>query len=84
MAMLFSTNAHRREKIGWRHGLIALLFTALTMLAFAANSLLCRMALGGELIDPVSFTTIRLASGALVLFALLRFSGGPRAPRSPG
>ena len=41
--------------------------TVLTLLAFAANSLLCRMALKAELIDPVSFTQIRLFSGALFL-----------------
>ena len=41
--------------------------TVFTVLAFAANSLLCRMALKAELIDPVSFTQIRLFSGALFL-----------------
>jgi drug/metabolite transporter (DMT)-like permease len=41
------------------------------MVAFAANSLLCRLALGEELIDPASFTSIRVASGALVLSALV-------------
>jgi drug/metabolite transporter (DMT)-like permease len=44
--------------------------TAFTLVAFAANSLLCRMALGSGLIDPVSFTTLRLASGALTLVPL--------------
>jgi drug/metabolite transporter (DMT)-like permease len=37
------------------------------MLAFAANSLLCRMALGAGLIDAASFTSIRIASGAVML-----------------
>ncbi len=47
--------------------------TALALTAFAANSLLCRMALrADDLIDPVSFTTVRLASGALVLLLLAR------------
>lgn len=41
--------------------------TAVTLFAFAANSILCRMALKAELIDPVSFTQIRLMSGALFL-----------------
>jgi len=49
------------------------LLTAITMLAFAGNSVLCRMALAGELIDAASFTAIRLASGALILSALLLF-----------
>lgn len=44
------------------------------MLAFAANSLLCRLALGQELIDAASFATVRTASGAatLALIVLLR------------
>jgi drug/metabolite transporter (DMT)-like permease len=51
--------------------------TALAMMAFAANSLLCRMALGGGHADAASFTTIRLASGAAVLVLLARDGGGP-------
>ena len=50
------------------------ILTALTLIAFAANSLLCRMALGGELIDPVSFTTLRLVSGAFILVPISRFA----------
>ena len=41
--------------------------TILAMLAFAANSLLCRQALGQGLIDAASFATLRILSGALVL-----------------
>lgn len=37
------------------------------MCAFAANSLLCRIALQGQLIDPASFATLRVASGAALL-----------------
>ncbi len=44
-----------------------MLLTAVAMLAFAANSLLCRMALGAELIDAASFTTVRISSGAVML-----------------
>jgi len=40
------------------------------MLAFAANSVLCRLALGAGAIDAASFTAIRLGSGALVLVLL--------------
>ncbi|MDR9829074.1 DMT family transporter [Vibrio sp. FNV 38] len=40
------------------------------MIAFAANSLLCRIALNNDLIDPASFTVIRLVSGAIMLSAL--------------
>lgn len=49
----------------------------LAMLAFAGNSLLCRVALRDTDIDPASFTAIRLCSGALTLwlFLLLRSQG---------
>ena len=49
------------------------------MLAFAGNSLLGRMALGGGAIDPASFTTIRFCTGALALLLLAAASGTPRA-----
>ncbi|HMG23221.1 MAG TPA: DMT family transporter, partial [Kofleriaceae bacterium] len=44
--------------------------TTATMIAFAANSLLCRAALRGGAIDAPSFTAIRLISGAVVLVAI--------------
>ena len=43
----------------------------LTMIAFAGNSLLCRSALSGTGIDAASFTGIRLASGAVILYLLI-------------
>lgn len=46
------------------------LLIALTMVAFAANSVLNRAALAGGGIDAVSFGTIRLWSGAVVLVVL--------------
>lgn len=52
--------------------------TALAMTAFAANSLLCRRALGDGLIDPATFTAVRIASGAVVLLGLLQLRGTPR------
>lgn len=55
-----------------------LALTALTMVAFAGNSLLCRAALGHTHIDAASFTTIRLISGALVLWLLMRLRRGTR------
>ena len=48
-----------------------LFLAAAAMLAFAANSLLCRRALGGDLIDAASFATIRVVSGALTLGLLM-------------
>ena len=47
------------------------LLTLVAMLAFAANSLLCRMALGHDLIDAASFATLRIVAGALVLTLLV-------------
>ena len=44
-----------------------LLLTTLAMIAFASNSLLNRLALGHQTIDAISYTTIRLISGALML-----------------
>ncbi len=52
------------------------LLTSLAMLGFAANSVLCRMALDSTHIDAASFTAIRLAAAALVLWLLLRLRGG--------
>lgn len=49
------------------------------MVAFAANSLLCRMALQPALIDPASFGSVRLASGAIVLAAIVRLRAEPAA-----
>lgn len=50
--------------------------TALAMIAFAANSLLCRIALRHTSIDPASFTAIRLVSGAAMLWILARGTTG--------
>lgn len=49
-----------------------IIFTVLALLAFAANSVLCRLALGGDAIDAASFTVIRLLSGAVVLFLIIK------------
>jgi drug/metabolite transporter (DMT)-like permease len=51
------------------------LLTSLAMLAFASNSLLCRIALRDTAIDAATFTAIRLASGALILVIILRSRG---------
>ncbi|MCG4454455.1 DMT family transporter [Pseudomonas sp. MMS21-TM103] len=53
-----------------------LLLTALAMLAFAGNSLLCRLALKDTEIDAASFTSLRIASGAFTLWLLLRLRPG--------
>jgi drug/metabolite transporter (DMT)-like permease len=48
-----------------------LALVAMAMLAFAGNSLLCRVALKGGAIDAASFTSVRLLSGAVMLGALV-------------
>ena len=50
-----------------------LLLTTLALFSFAGNSVLCRYALKDDIIDPSSFTAIRLASGAVFLLVLVSF-----------
>ena len=47
------------------------LLTVLALLAFAGNSLLCRLALTHTTIDAASFTTIRIVAGAVVLLLVV-------------
>ena len=55
--------------------------TSLAMIAFAGNSLLCRAALKHTGIDAASFTTIRLISGALMLWLIVSISRGTQIGR---
>ena len=57
--------------------------TTITLVAFAANSLLCRMALAPDLIDPVAFTVVRLGSGVAVLVPLSALMSEPRPEGRP-
>jgi drug/metabolite transporter (DMT)-like permease len=59
------------------------LLTAFTLIAFAANSLLTRAALGGNQIDPLSFTALRLASGALFLLPVAQITSRRPAAARP-
>ncbi len=52
--------------------------TALALLAFAGNSLLCRLALKSTTIDAATFTSIRLLSAVIVLWLILQLSKGTR------
>lgn len=61
------------KTVGW---------VVLAMLAFAGNSLLCRLALKDDLIDAASFTTLRLVSGAITLYVLVRWQ--QREKTAPG
>lgn len=59
------------------------LLTTVAMTAFAGNSLLCRAALRDTEIDAATFTSVRLVSGALMLWLLLSVRGN-RAPMKQG
>jgi drug/metabolite transporter (DMT)-like permease len=54
--------------VSGRH--VTALFASLALIAFAANSVICRAALGGHFIDPAGFALIRLSTGAGMLLAL--------------
>src|SRR5262245_40685127 len=47
--------------------------TVLALVAFAANSVLCRLALGEPTIDPASYTAVRLITGAITLWLIAAF-----------
>lgn len=51
------------------------ILTTMAMIAFAANSLLCRMALGQDFIDAGSFTSIRIIAGAITLGLIISIRG---------
>jgi drug/metabolite transporter (DMT)-like permease len=67
------------ERVGLP-GLQTIGLTAVAMLAFAANSLLCRLALQQGGIDPASFGSIRVVSGAIALAVIVRFKAEPSSP----
>ncbi|GAV20352.1 hypothetical protein MMIC_P1317 [Mariprofundus micogutta] len=50
----------------------AFIFAGIALMAFAANSVLCRLAPGEELIDASVFTVIRLLTGAIALLLILK------------
>ncbi|MBX3119941.1 MAG: DMT family transporter [Fimbriimonadaceae bacterium] len=60
------------------------ILTLLTLIAFAANSVLCRLALASSSIDPASFTSLRLASGALTLWLIVIVPKGVRPMKIGG
>ena len=59
-------------------------FTGFALVAFATNSVLCRLALGKESIDAAGFTVIRLLSGAIVLWAILKLSNRKNSSPTKG
>ena len=56
--------------------MVTIACTLLALIAFAANSVLCRLALGQESIDPASFSTIRLCAGAVTLVLIQAWRAG--------
>ena len=62
----------------------AIVYTSIAMLAFAGNSILCRMALRDGSIDPASFTSVRLLSGAFALLLMVRLTSKDTAIREHG
>lgn len=60
------------------------ILTAIAMLAFAANSVLARLALAEGAIDAVGYTGIRLISGAVLLFALVTWGRSTGDTRKMG
>lgn len=69
-----------REERAGSAALQTIILTTAAMLAFAANSLLCRLALEQRGIDPASFASIRLVSGAITLAVIARFRSQQSAP----
>jgi drug/metabolite transporter (DMT)-like permease len=57
------------------------LLTLLAMIAFAANSVLCRLALGAGHIDAASFASVRVISGAIALAAIVFYRSNGRIER---
>ncbi len=60
-----------------------LILTVIAMLAFAANTLLCRLAMAQQLIDAASFTSVRAISGAAML-GLIVLAQQPTADGNAG
>jgi drug/metabolite transporter (DMT)-like permease len=58
--------------------------TTVALIAFAGNSVLCRLALADGSIDAASFTTVRLVSGAIALLLILNVSNRGTQPASYG
>jgi drug/metabolite transporter (DMT)-like permease len=55
---------------GRESSVLVFVLTLSALVAFAGNSVLCRLALGARAIDAYSFTVVRLGSGALALLLL--------------
>jgi drug/metabolite transporter (DMT)-like permease len=59
-------------------------YTGFALVCFAFNSILCRLALGMNLIDAASFTTVRIVSGAITLLIIFSIFGKRNAEAKQG
>lgn len=59
-------------------------YTFFALVAFAANSVLCRMALGENTIDASSFTVVRLLSGTVTLIVVLKLAADKDSTSTKG
>jgi drug/metabolite transporter (DMT)-like permease len=69
-------NLHTLQPLVSAHGLRTGACTTIALVFFAANSLICRLALGTASIDALSFTGIRLLSGAAAVGIIAGFANG--------
>ena len=65
-------------------GIATAALTVLALIAFAANSVLCRLALAEPIIDPASYTAVRLITGAATLWIVSAFRRGGSFGKSGG
>jgi drug/metabolite transporter (DMT)-like permease len=61
---------------------LTIAYTVMALVAFAANSILCRMALREGVVDPATFSTVRFASGATMLLVVAARTRRPFFPLS--
>lgn len=62
----------------------AIFYTAFALVAFAFNSILCRLALSEGEADAAGFTLVRLGSGAVTLLLISYVAGGRKIIRERG
>ncbi len=65
-----------------RYLLQTTLYTLIAILAFTANAIICRWTLDSGLIDPVSFSSLRLGAGAVMLFIVMALSAKQQASKT--
>jgi drug/metabolite transporter (DMT)-like permease len=63
-----------------RRRLETVIYTVVALIAFAANSILCRMALGPGSVDAATFSIVRVLSGAVTLLAISARMRGSALP----